>query len=191
METYSFQGADIDWEYPSEPKRGGRAADAANLVLLMKEMRAAFAPKGYGSSLALAPDYWYLRGFRPADMQEYVDFLGFMSYDLHGPWDTDVKALGSIVRPQTDITEIKKNPMPLWYDGVDPAKINLGLAFYGRTYTLANPSCRHMGCPFVAGQGGAAGSCTAFPGVLSNREIRRIIKDQNITPSLNATANDI
>lgn len=188
METYGFQGADIDWEYPSEPKRGGRADDATNLVLLMKEMRAAFSPKGYGSSIALAPDYWYLRGFRPFEMQQYVDFMGFMSYDLHGPWDTDVKALGSIVRPQTDITEIKKNLMPLWYDGVDPAKINLGLAFYGRTYTLADPSCGEMGCAFVAGQGGAAGDCTAFQGVLSNREIQRIIEDQNITPSLNATA---
>ncbi|KAF6823885.1 carbohydrate-binding module family 18 protein [Colletotrichum musicola] len=133
METYGFQGADIDWEYPSEPKRGGRADDAANLVLLMKKMRAAFSPRGYGSSIALAPDYWYLRGFRPFEMQQYVDFMGFMSYDLHGPWDTDVKALGSIVRPQTDITKIKKNLMPLWYDGVDPAKVNLGLAFYGRT----------------------------------------------------------
>ncbi|KAF6841708.1 hypothetical protein CPLU01_00380 [Colletotrichum plurivorum] len=188
MEAYGFQGADIDWEYPSEPKRGGRADDAANLVLLMKEMRAAFSPRGYGSSIALAPDYWYLRGFRPFEMQQYVDFMGFMSYDLHGPWDTDVKALGSIVRPQTDITEIKKNLMPLWYDGVDPAKVNLGLAFYGRTYTLADPSCGEMGCAFVAGQGGAAGDCTAFQGVLSNREIRRIIEDQNITPSLNATA---
>ncbi|OHF03265.1 hypothetical protein CORC01_01318 [Colletotrichum orchidophilum] len=73
------KGADINWEYPSEPKRGGRAPDVANLVLLMKEMRAAFSPKGFRSSLALAPDYWYLRGFHPADMQEYMGFMGFMS----------------------------------------------------------------------------------------------------------------
>ncbi|OAK98905.1 hypothetical protein IQ06DRAFT_356896 [Phaeosphaeriaceae sp. SRC1lsM3a] len=45
-----------------------------------------------------------------------------------------------------------------------------------------------MGCRFVGGQGGAAGSCTAFPGVLSNREIRRIIKDEGITPYFNTTA---
>jgi chitinase len=76
MDTYGFQGADIDWEYPSEAKRGGRPdQDAENLVLLMKEMHAAFAGR-YGSSIALAPDYWYLRGFKPADMQDYVDFMG-------------------------------------------------------------------------------------------------------------------
>jgi chitinase len=81
-------------QYPSEPKRGGRPDDAKNLVSLVNEMRAAFGTR-YGISVALAPDYWYLRGFRPADMQDYVDFMGFMAYDLHGPWDTDVKTLGS------------------------------------------------------------------------------------------------
>jgi chitinase len=64
----------------------------------MKEMRAAFGTR-YGLSVTLAPDYWYLRGFKPAAMQQYVDFMGFMSYDLHGPWDTDVETLGSYVLP--------------------------------------------------------------------------------------------
>ncbi|KAK1566167.1 glycoside hydrolase superfamily [Colletotrichum navitas] len=188
MDKFGFQGADIDWEYPSEPKRGGRADDAESLMSLMKEMRAAFTPRGYGSSLALAPDYWYLRGFQPADMQQYVDFMGFMSYDLHGSWDTDVKTLGFIVRPQTDITEISKGLMTLWYEGVEPSKINLGLAYYGRTYTLPDPGCGMMGCSFVPDEGGAPGEFTAFSGILSNKEIQRIIKDQGITPYFNETA---
>lgn len=83
MKTYDFQGCDIDWEYPSEPKLGDRKEDAANLVLLVQEIRSAFS-KHFGLSLTLAPDCWYLRGFRPADMQQYVDFMGVMTYDLHG-----------------------------------------------------------------------------------------------------------
>jgi chitinase len=93
MDEYGFQGADLDWEYPEDAKRAGKPGDGDNLVLLVKEMQAAFGNR-YGLSLTLAPDYWYLRGFRPAKMQQYVDFMGFMSYDLHGPWHTDVKALG-------------------------------------------------------------------------------------------------
>jgi chitinase len=85
MDTYGFQGADLDWEYPVDAKRGGSPADTDNLVLLVKEMRAAFKNR-YGLSITLAPDYWYLRGFKPAEMQAYVDFMGFMAYDLHGPW---------------------------------------------------------------------------------------------------------
>lgn len=92
------------------------------------------------------------------------------------------------MRPQTDITEIDKNLKPLWFDGVDPAKVNFGIAYYGRTYKLVDPSCDKMGCRFIGGSAGAAGSCTAFPGVLSNLEIRRIIKDEGITPYFNTTA---
>lgn len=42
-----------------------------------------------------------------------VDWFGFMAYDLHGSWDSDVMTLGSIVRGQADIREIYNNTMPL------------------------------------------------------------------------------
>jgi chitinase len=187
MDTYGFQGVDIDWEYPAEPKCGGRKEDADNLVLLMKEMKEQFGGR-FGSSLILATGYWYLRRFKPAATQGYLDWMGFISNDLHGPWDTDVKTLGSKVRPQTDITEIEKNLKPLWFDGVDPSKIIMGIAYYGRTYKLADPSCGKMGCSFIAGEGGKAGSCTNSSGVLSNREIKKLIKDEGITPYFNETA---
>lgn len=54
--------------------------------------------------------------------------------------DQDVKALGNLVSGQTDIREISGDTAPLWFDGLDPAKINFGLAMYGRGYTLAKPS---------------------------------------------------
>lgn len=105
MDQYNFQGVDLDWEYPSAIDRGGQSADMENYVSLVREMRTAFGTK-YGISLTLAPDYWYLRGFDAVSMQPYVDWFGFMAYDLHGSWDSDVLALGSLVRGQTDIQEI-------------------------------------------------------------------------------------
>ncbi|KAF5244120.1 hypothetical protein FANTH_7875 [Fusarium anthophilum] len=107
MDAYGFQGIDLDWEYPGEPKRGGRKlADTRNFSMLLKEMRAAYGGK-YGISLTLAPDYWYLRWFDAKAMEPYVDFFGFMAYDLHGYWDEDVKILGKIlgkiIRGQADI----------------------------------------------------------------------------------------
>lgn len=92
------------------------------------------------------------------------------------------------MRPQTNTTEIDKGLTPLWFDGVDPSKIVMGLAYYGRTQKLADASCGKMGCSFVPGQGGAPGSCTNAAGILSNREIKRIIKAENITLYLNTTA---
>ena len=54
-------------------------------------------------------------------------FFGFMAYDLHGSWDADIKTLGSVVRGQTDIREIDNDTLPLWFDALDPAKINFGI----------------------------------------------------------------
>lgn len=64
----------------------------------------------------------------------------------------------------------------------------MGIAYYGRTYKLSDASCGKIGCGFIEGEGGAAGACTKFPGVLSNREIKQLIKDEDITPYFNETA---
>lgn len=135
-------------------------------------------------------------------MEPYVDWFGFMAYDLHGFWDADVKTLGKIIRLQTDIKEIDKGLLPLWFAGLDPAKVNFGLAYYGRSYTLSDPACPWMGCSFEGA--GKPGACTSFEGVMSNLgtfdpfhpidgdleltllmiEIRALIAEKNLVPDL-------
>ncbi|RYO79963.1 hypothetical protein DL766_010133 [Monosporascus sp. MC13-8B] len=95
-----------------------------------------------------------------------------MAYDLHGFWDADVETLGSLVRGQADVREIYNNTLPLYYAGLDPSKINFGLAWYGRGYTLSGPS--------------KPGKCTNSAGVLSLTEIKNLIKEKNIKPRLNS-----
>ena len=111
-----------------------------------------------------------------------MDWFGFMAYDLHGPWDAGVTTIGSVIRPQTDIREIINDTLPLWYDSLDPAKINLGLAYYGRGFTLSDRSCSHIGCPFSGPSNPAP--CTNFEGIMSNREIQRLIKEKTLTPTI-------
>ncbi|KAH7304503.1 glycoside hydrolase superfamily [Rhexocercosporidium sp. MPI-PUGE-AT-0058] len=178
MKTYGFHGVDLDWEYPGEPKRGGREmTDTRNFATLVREMRAAWG-QNYGISVTLAPDYWYLRWFDAKAMESSVDFFGFMAYDLHGSWDTDVLTLGSKVRGQADIRDISNNTTPLWFDGLDPAKINFGLALYGRGYTLSDPSCNGLLCPFAGPS--KPGPCVAEPGVMSLSEIKQVIKNRDL-----------
>jgi hypothetical protein len=65
---------------------------------------------------------------------------------------------------------------------------DMGIAYYGRSYKLADPKCAKMGCSFIPKEGGAPGKCTNSKGIMSNREIRQLIEEENIIPSLNETA---
>lgn len=181
MDTYGFQGVDLDWEYPVDDKRGGRPEDVVNFVSLLREMRAAYGTS-YGISLTLAPDYWYLRWFDAKGLEPYVDHMGFMAYDLHGYWDQDVLALGSIVRGQADVREIYNNSIPLAYAELDFSKLDFGVAWYGRGYTLQDPSCNTLGCPFIGPSRPA--KCTNAAGVMSLDEIRDLIAERGLQPRL-------
>ncbi len=62
----------------------------------------------------------------------------------------------------------------------------MGLAFYGRSFTLSDPLCNTPGCP-VRG-GGNPGKCTDTPGILSNAEIREILEQNNLQLTLDQAA---
>ncbi|GBF63439.1 chitotriosidase-1 [Trichophyton mentagrophytes] len=179
IKTYGFDGVDLDWEYPGAEDRGGKVEDTANLVLLLKEMRAAFQGQ-YGLSATLPASFWYLRWFDVNKMQNYLDWFNVMTYDIHGVWDASSKFSGPFVRPHTNLTEIGQGLDLLWRAGVEPAKVILGLGWYGRSFTLEDGSCSKPGCRFT--QGGAPGRCTRNSGTLSNAEIVEIINEHNLTP---------
>jgi chitinase len=80
MSTYSFDGVDIDWEYPEADERGGSQGDTANYVTLVKEMRAAFGTK-YGITVTLPTSFWYLQYFDLPGLEANVDWFNLMSYD--------------------------------------------------------------------------------------------------------------
>lgn len=64
-----------------------------------------------------------------------------MGYDLHGLWDADVTALGSIIDPQPGIRGIDVIQLPLWHDTLGLCEATFGLAFYGQDYQHGDQSC--------------------------------------------------
>jgi chitinase len=66
--------------------------------------------------------------------------------------------------------------------------VNLGLGWYGRSFTLADPSCSTPDgiCQFTAG--GNPGQCTGSAGTLSNAEIKVILASGGAVESYDATA---
>lgn len=90
LETYGFDGVDLDWEYPVSSDRGGKAADKENYVALISELRNALDNSGktYGISFTTPSSYWYLQNFDvPGMLKAGADWTNIMTYDLHGTWD--------------------------------------------------------------------------------------------------------
>ena len=105
-----------------------------------------------------------------------------MAYDLHGIWDAQSKFVGPYIAPHTNITEIDLGLDLLWRSGVDPAKVVMGQGWYGRSFTLKDPSCNKPDgvCEFSGGA--KAGPCSDAAGILDLQEIDDIISKNNLKP---------
>ncbi|KAK0625190.1 glycoside hydrolase superfamily [Bombardia bombarda] len=175
MAANEFDGVDLDWEYPVAPERAGTPEDFANYPVFLRNLRAAMNASGYkfGLSITLPSSYWYLRNFDIVAIDPIVDFLNLMTYDLHGTWDGTDPFIGAVALAHTNLTEIQQSLDLMWRNNINPAKVNLGIGFYGRSFTMSNPNCLEAGCPFSGG--GAPGPCTQSSGILSAAEIRDIV----------------
>ncbi|KAJ3299922.1 hypothetical protein HDU76_006191 [Blyttiomyces sp. JEL0837] len=140
LNQYHLDGIDLDWEYPTASDRGGKPEDAQNYVNLVNELRSALG-NTISVSIAAPASHWYLRGFDIASMAAHVDYITFMTYDLHGNWDWGNKWVGPYLNVHNNWTEIADALNMAMKAGVDSDKLLLGIGFYGRSFKLSDPTC--------------------------------------------------
>ncbi|CAN9123838.1 unnamed protein product [Alternaria alternata] len=170
MSTYGFDAnREITQEYPVAEDRSGREVDFDNFPKFMSRLKQALTSASKGLTITLPASYWYLQHFDLVNLEKSVDWFNIMSYDLHGTWDKGNKWTGNVLNPHTNLTEIDAALDLLWRNDVDPTKVVMGVAFYGRAFSATSESCLEPGCTYESG--GQKGKCSREVGILLNSEI--------------------
>ncbi|VUC21227.1 unnamed protein product [Clonostachys rosea] len=182
LTEYRLDGVEIDWEFPGVDDRGGRPEDYKNQVEFMSRLRSTLKNVQKGVSMAIPATYKYLKVFDVRSLEPYVDWFSLMSYDLHGSWDIIDKSTGPWANSHTNMTEIQLALDLLWRNDISPTKVTMAMSFHGRSFTLTDPNCHHLGC--LVSSGGNPGQCSGTVGILHHGEIERIIQKNHLEPTL-------
>jgi len=79
MNTYGFDGIDLDWEYPVADDRSGRPEDFVNFPKFMGRLKTALGLFGKELSITIPASYWYLQHF---DLKALVSRLYLQTLQL-------------------------------------------------------------------------------------------------------------
>ncbi|KAL5842002.1 hypothetical protein ACOSQ3_012605 [Xanthoceras sorbifolium] len=152
---YSFDGLDLDWEFPKNEQ------EMSNLALLFKQWRAAveFESELYGkprlllsAAVYFSPEFFLSdvpRIYPGVAIRSYVDFVNQMCYDYHGSWDTSVTGEHALVYSNSNRITTSYGVDSWAFQEVPPEKLVISLPLYGRTWKLKDPKQNGVGAPAV------------------------------------------
>ncbi|EXL70031.1 hypothetical protein FOPG_14106 [Fusarium oxysporum f. sp. conglutinans race 2 54008] len=186
-----IDGVDIDWEYPypgaPDIEVGGKVigqkTDGLNYLRFLTVLKDKM-PAGKTVSIAAPASYWYLKAFPIDKIAEVIDYIVYMTYDLHGQWDYgnanayDMCESGKCIRSHVNMTETKNALSMITKAGVPNRKIFVGESSYGRSFHMAKDGCWGPMCEFTGSRtesDAAPGRCTKTGGYLAYAEIMEII----------------
>lgn len=147
-----IDGIDLDWEYPNQPGAGNtyRPEDVHNFTLLLECVRRhidslagqAGRSEPYLLTIATGGDSVYVANTELGKLERYLDFINIMTYDYHNGLTyqtghhSNLRLSGSDY-PDGDATA---RSVRMHIDaGVSPAKLNIGVPFYGRRWKGVEP----------------------------------------------------
>jgi len=132
-----FDGIDIDWEYPGSA--GMNIAnysdqDYHNFTILMQEIRKAIgSDKIITAAFSAVPAS--LDKFEWELLDQEMNYYNIMSYDLNGGWSEKAGHNSALYSNSDEFSWDRTFKYLTQTKNINPEKINMGLAFYGRGVT--------------------------------------------------------
>ncbi|CAA0124395.1 Chitinase A [BD1-7 clade bacterium] len=159
LQTWKFfDGIDIDWEFPggfgATPGLGNAASDGRTYVLLMQELREKLdeleeeTGREYELTSAIGNSPEKLAVVDFGEAQQYMDYLFPLTYDFYGAWSNTLLGhhtalFASDFRPGEE-AQTDSLVKTLLEQGVEPGKIAVGAAMYGRGWTGVSDTGNHL-----------------------------------------------
>ncbi|KAK4156324.1 hypothetical protein C8A00DRAFT_41196 [Chaetomidium leptoderma] len=162
----------------------GKEGDGARYLAFLTALKQKVG-SGKSVSIAAPASFWYLRPFPIDQIAAQIDYIVFMTYDLHGQWDYgnvnayDECPSGKCIRSHVNLTETRSSLSIITKAGVPNHKIFVGEASFGRTFRMAQDGCWGPLCDFTGSRtrsDATPGRCTKTSGYLAVAEINEIIK---------------
>ncbi|MDK2808468.1 MAG: chitinase [Clostridiales bacterium] len=141
MRAYKLDGIDIDWEYPcfDVAQIGADFSDKDNYTYLLQEIRERLEIEKKGAYLlttAVGGDAYFCRCTKMDQVQQYVDYVQLMTYDLRGGFQTLTGHHTNLYANPVDLFEASTKKAVDCYlaAGVPREKMVIGAAFYSREW---------------------------------------------------------
>ena len=149
---HGLDGIDLDWEYPNQVGAGNvhRPEDVSNFTLLLESVRRHIdslalvigRSEPFLLTIATGGDSVYVANTELGRLEKYLDFINIMTYDYHNGLTSEAGhhsnlRLSASDHPDGDAT-VRSVRMHI-EAGVNPAKLNIGVPFYGRRWKGVEP----------------------------------------------------
>ncbi|XP_027144341.1 chitinase-3-like protein 1 [Larimichthys crocea] len=151
LRAHGFDGINLDWRYPGGA--GSVPQDKLGFTQLCKELKDAFETEGtetnrdrlFVAASVSAERATINASYEVEKIAMHLDFINVLTFDFRGPWENVIGHHSPLFQGSKDtgdkIFSNTDSAMQYWHDqGAPTEKLNIGLAAYGRAFTLSSNS---------------------------------------------------